>query len=141
MDAERMDKVFEALAHPARRQILDIVKDQPGCSLHDVCDFFEISRIAVMKHLRCLERADLLVSRKQGRTRQLYFNAVPIQMIYDRWTTAYSSLWASGLTRIKYRVEAFRGKQAGAGNREPAAKSTAKRARKAAQPARKKRHA
>jgi predicted transcriptional regulator len=149
MDAERMDNVFEALAHPVRRQILDIVKERPGCSVHDVCDFFEISRIAVMKHLRCLERADLLVSQKQGRTRQLYFNAVPIQIIYDRWTTAYSALWASGLTRIKYRVEAFQGReqQPRAASKKKQSSSSAKTSHKTASShktapsARKKRHA
>jgi hypothetical protein len=50
----------------------------------------------------------LIVSRKEGRKRQLYFNAVPIQMIHDRWTTKYSALWAGGLTRIKYRIESLR---------------------------------
>lgn len=106
-----MDKVFHALAHQTRRRILDIVKSRPGCSVNDVCDFFECSRIAVMKHLRGLERAELIVSQKVGRTRQLYFNAVPIQMIYDRWTTQYSALWAGGLTRIKYRIESARSVQ------------------------------
>jgi DNA-binding transcriptional ArsR family regulator len=70
-----------------------------------VCDYFEISRIAVMKHLRVLERSELVISQKQGRTRQLYFNAVPIQLVYDRWTTEYSAYWAGKLTRIKYRIE------------------------------------
>jgi DNA-binding transcriptional ArsR family regulator len=108
MTPDSMNHLFEALAHPVRRKVLDVVKDRPGCSVNDVCDFFEISRIAVMKHLRVLERAELIVSRKQGRTRQLYFNAVPIQMIHDRWTTKYSALWAGGLTRIKYRIESLR---------------------------------
>lgn len=76
-----------------------------GCSVNDVAAHFEISRIAVMKHLRVLEEAGLLISEKEGRTRRLYFNAVPIQMIYDRWTTEYSALWASKLTRLKYSVE------------------------------------
>jgi DNA-binding transcriptional ArsR family regulator len=105
MTPESLSAVFAALAHPVRRKILDVVKDRSGCSVHDVCDYFEISRIAVLKHLRALERARLIVSRKEGRTRQLYFNAVPIQMIYDRWTSDYSALWASKLTRIKYRIE------------------------------------
>src|SRR5437870_1617590 len=104
MTPDSMNHVFEALANPVRRKILDVVKDGPGCSVNDVCDFFEISRIAVMKHLRILERAELIVSQKQGRTRQLFFNAVPIQMVYDRWTTDYSVLWAAGMTRVKYRI-------------------------------------
>jgi DNA-binding transcriptional ArsR family regulator len=120
MTPESMNDVFLALAHPVRRKVLDIVKDSPGCSVNEVCDYFEISRIAVMKHLRVLERADLIVSRKQGRTRELYFNAIPIQLIHDRWTTVYSALWASGLTRVKYRIESMqpRGKKGG-GSPEP----------------------
>ena len=65
-----------------------------------------MSRIAVMKHLRVLQGAGLLISQKEGRNRKMYFNCVPIQMIYDRWTTEYSALWASRLTEVKYRVEA-----------------------------------
>ena len=102
---EPMDAVFSALAHPSRRRILDIVRENGGCSVNDVASYFEISRIAVMKHLRVLEEAGLLISEKEGRTRRLYFNAIPIQMIYDRWTTEYSGLWASKLTRLKYSVE------------------------------------
>jgi predicted transcriptional regulator len=101
-----MDAVFLALACPTRRKILDIVKDKPGCGVKHVAGFFAMSRIAVMKHLRVLARAGLLLSEKQGRSRKLFFNCVPIQMVYDRWTTAYSALWASRLTEVKYRVEA-----------------------------------
>lgn len=101
-----MDAVFQALASHHRRKILDLVKSMPGCSVNDVCKYFDMSRIAVMKHLRVLEDAGLLVSRKPGRTRELFFNAVPIQMIYDRWTTEYSQFWASQVTDLKFRVEA-----------------------------------
>ena len=100
-----MNLVFGALAHAGRRQILDIVKEDGGCSVNDVAAYFPISRIAVMKHLAVLEEAGLLISEKTGRTRHLYFNAVPIQMIYDRWTSEYSALWATKLTRLKYSVE------------------------------------
>jgi len=132
MTPDSMSLVFEALASPVRRKILDVVKDAPGCGVHDVCDFFEISRIAVMKHLRILEQAQLIVSRKEGRSRSLYFNAVPLQLIYDRWTTDYSALWASGLTRIKYRIESQQAR--------PKTKGAAKRSSTAATK-RKKRHA
>jgi DNA-binding transcriptional ArsR family regulator len=108
MSSDSMNSVFEALASPVRRKILDVVKNHPGETVGFVCGYFEISRIAVMKHLRVLERADLVVSRKAGRTRQLFFNAVPIQMIYDRWTTEFSAIWAGGLTRVKYRIESAR---------------------------------
>lgn len=104
-----MDAVFHALAHAGRRKMLDVVKKRPGRNVNAVCAYFKMSRIAVMKHLRVLESAGLLISEKQGRARRLYFNAVPVQMIYDRWTTEYSALWASRLTRIKYAVEAQTG--------------------------------
>lgn len=105
MKPETMDLVFRALASPRRRQVLDVLKARPGSSVNDVCDHFDMSRIAVMKHIRILEEAQLVHSHKEGRVRRLHFNAVPIQMIYDRWTTEYSSLWASGMTRLKYRIE------------------------------------
>lgn len=108
--AESMDAVFAALASASRRRILDIVNETPGCNVNHVCGFFAMSRIMVMKHLGVLERAGLVHSEKRGRDRKLFFNAVPIQMIYDRWTTQYSALWASRLTRIKYRIES-RGKR------------------------------
>lgn len=127
-----MDAVFQALAHSGRREILDIVKNFPGCSVNDVCSRFEtlpkanktgmrkkkssakssksdnagMSRIGVMKHLKVLEEARLIISRKQGRKRMLYFNVVPIQMVYDRWATEYSSFWASQVTDLKFRAEA-----------------------------------
>lgn len=100
-----MDAVFQALANKSRRRMLDIVKDCPGIAVGALASEFDVSRIAVMKHLAVLEQADLLVSEKDGRTRRLYFNAVPIQMIYDRWTTKYSAYWSGNLTQLKYLAE------------------------------------
>ena len=100
------DLVFAALAHPARRRMLDLLVEHPGASVKAVASHFEITRIAVMKHLGVLEEAGLVLSEKNGRTRQLFFNPIPIQRIYDRWTTQYSSFWASHMTDIQARVEA-----------------------------------
>ena len=100
-----MDKLFHALASGPRRKILDIVTKQPGCNVNAVCKHFDVSRIAIMKHLNVLEESGLLVSEKQGRSRKLFFNAVPIQMIYERWTDEYSALWASKLTAFKQQIE------------------------------------
>ena len=108
MNADSMDILFHALAHAGRRKILDIVKNQPGSSVTDVCAHFDVPRIAVMKHLNLLEEAGLLVSEREGRVRRLYFNVVPIQLMYDRWTDEYSGWWAGRLADIKYRVEASR---------------------------------
>jgi DNA-binding transcriptional ArsR family regulator len=101
-----LDAVFLALGHRDRRKILDIVRNNPACRVEDLSSHFETSRVAVLKHVRVLERAQLIVSHKVGRERKLYFNVVPIQIIYDRWATDFSSLWAGSLTRLKYRIEA-----------------------------------
>jgi DNA-binding transcriptional ArsR family regulator len=106
MMPDDMDAVFHALGHRDRRRILDLVRNNPGCCIEDICPHFVTSRIAVLKHLRVLERAQLIHSEKVGRKRQLYFNVVPIQIVYDRWATEYSALWAGQLADIKYRVEA-----------------------------------
>jgi predicted transcriptional regulator len=101
-----MDAVFQALGNKSRRRMLDIVKEKPGIGVGALAREFEVSRIAVMKHLAVLEAAQLIVSEKDGRTRRLYFNAAPIQLIHERWTTEYSAYWAGQLTRIKYLAEA-----------------------------------
>lgn len=106
-----MDDIFQALAHAARRQILDIVGRMPGCSVNDVAKYFSMSRIAVMKHLAVLEKANLIISQKAGRSRELFFNVVPIQLIYDRWTTEYSQFWASKLTDLKFQTETKKSKK------------------------------
>ncbi|GJL95621.1 MAG: transcriptional regulator [Hyphococcus sp.] len=85
---------------------MDIVKEEPGINVGALASAFDVSRIAVMKHLAVLEEASLIVSEKDGRSRKLYFNAAPIQMIHDRWTTEYSAYWAGQITRIKYLAEA-----------------------------------
>lgn len=100
-----MDNLFHALASQVRRQILDIVRQQPGCSVNEVSKPFDVSRIAVMKHLAVLEKAGLIISEKEGRTRRLYFNSVPIQMIFERWSSEYSALWAGKLTGLKRKIE------------------------------------
>lgn len=105
MKPDELDLVFAALANETRRRILDIVKSRSGCSVQYVTDHFTLSRIAVLKHVRLLEQAGLLISDKVGRQRRLYFNCVPIQIIHDRWTTEYSALWASKLAELKYRIE------------------------------------
>lgn len=100
-----MDHVFHALAHSTRRAILDHLRQQPGQPVGALAAQFDVSRIAVMNHLTVLERAGLIISEKDGRTRRLYLNIIPIQMIHDRWSDAFSEHWASKLTTIKYAAE------------------------------------
>ena len=102
---EDMDHVFHALAHETRRHMLDLLRDAPGQGVGELAAHFDVSRIAVMNHLAVLEAANLVVSEKEGRTRRLYLNLVPIQMIYDRWTDSFSGHWAGRLTAIKYAAE------------------------------------
>ena len=104
-EPQEIDLVFQALASQPRRLILDLVKRHPGCSVNDLCEHFDMSRIGVMKHIRILVDAQLVISRKQGRTRELFFNAAPIQMIYDRWTDEYSAFWTTQAVDLKYKVE------------------------------------
>lgn len=105
MDEDAQDRMFFALANTLRRQILDIVRRMPGCSVNDVTKYFPISRIAVLKHIDLLEVAGLLVSRKPGRVRELYLNAIPIQQMIDRWTTEYAEFWASRAMDLKFALE------------------------------------
>jgi DNA-binding transcriptional ArsR family regulator len=100
-----MDAVFTALSHQARRRMLVLIRDMPGCSVGDLAKYFDISRIAVMKHLNVLYESQLVISRRAGRRRELYFNAVPIQMIHDRWVSEYSRFWATRALDIKYLLE------------------------------------
>ena len=100
-----LDALFQALAHPARREMLDILKMNPGSRVSEVCENFSMSRIAVMKHLKLLEAADMIVSEKSGRSRLLYFNIMPIQALYERWTNQYDRAWASSLSAFKKDLE------------------------------------
>lgn len=110
MNDDAQDRLFQALAHRTRRRILDVLKAAPGSNVNEIAACFEVSRIAVMKHLAVLEEAGLVVSRREGRARLLHFNPVPIQEIHERWTTEFSEHWASKLTRIQRSVEARGGR-------------------------------
>lgn len=100
-----MDQLFHALAHAARREILDIVRDAPGLTVGELATHFDISRIAIMNHLSVLSDAELVISEKDGRKRRLYLNAVPIQEIHERWTNTFSEYWADKMTTIKRAAE------------------------------------
>lgn len=85
--------------------MLDILRQQPGCAVGELAKQFDVSRIAVMKHLAVLEAANLVASKRDGRSRKLWMNAVPIQQIHERWTDQYSAYWAGRLTGLKTRIE------------------------------------
>ena len=86
--------------------MLDHVRADPGMSVGQLAAHFDVSRIAVMNHLAVLEKANLIISEKDGRSRRLYLNAMPIQDIHDRWTDSYSAHWADCVNIIKHAAEA-----------------------------------
>lgn len=101
----QMDDVFAALSHGTRRKILDMLRDSPGISVGVLARSFDVSRIAIMNHLSVLEKAQLVMSEKEGRSRLLYLNLVPLQMIHERWSDEYGQHWAGRLTGIKFLAE------------------------------------
>lgn len=101
-----MDSVFQALAHTTRRKMLDILHASPGIGVGQLAQDFDVSRIAIMNHLAVLEKANLITSEKDGRTRRLYLNAMPLQDIQDRWMDRYSATWAERVNTIKHVAEA-----------------------------------
>lgn len=100
------DTVFAALAHRARRQMLDILRDRPGMTVGALAANFDVSRITVMQHLRVLTDANLVVSEKDGRARRLYLNGLPLHEVQSRWLNDHATLWANRALDIKAMAEA-----------------------------------
>ena len=99
------DRVFKALADPTRRFLLDRLFVRDGRTLTELESELEMTRFGVMKHLRVLEDAGLVVSRKVGRTRLHHLNSVPIRQIHDRWIDKYTEHRVSALAELKTQVE------------------------------------
>lgn len=105
MSRSGQDLIFRALADHRRREILDLVKERPKTT-GALCDHFKkIDRCTVMQHLRVLERAGLVIVKRQGRCRWNYLNVAPIQEIYNRWISRYASSSAELLARMKREME------------------------------------
>jgi DNA-binding transcriptional ArsR family regulator/uncharacterized protein YndB with AHSA1/START domain len=96
--------LWRALADPTRRRILDLLQDRPRTT-GEVASHFTISRIAIMRHLEVLSAADLVTTRKRGRERWHYLNAVALRAVQERWSDPLALGFASGLLRLKARVE------------------------------------
>jgi DNA-binding transcriptional ArsR family regulator len=99
------DRVFKALADPTRRFLLDRLFERDGRTLTELESELEMTRFGVMKHLRLLEEAGLVVTRKAGREKLHFLNAVPIQLIHDRWITKYAARHAPLLADLKSELE------------------------------------
>jgi DNA-binding transcriptional ArsR family regulator len=99
------DKVFKALADPTRRLLLDRLFERDGRTLTELESELTMTRFGVMKHLRVLEEAGLVVTRRSGREKLHFLNPVPIRLIHDRWIDKYTEGPASVLTHLKKRLE------------------------------------
>jgi DNA-binding transcriptional ArsR family regulator len=100
-----MNEVFKALGDPTRRELLDRLFKQDGQTLSALESGVAMSRFGVMKHLRVLEDANLVVTRRRGREKLHFLNPVPIRLIYERWVSKYAEPWVSGLTGLKRELE------------------------------------
>jgi uncharacterized protein YndB with AHSA1/START domain len=100
-----MDAVFRALADPTRRSLLDELFREDGQTLSALERRFEMSRFGVMKHLKQLEEAGLVVTRRRGREKLHFLNPVPIRLVHDRWVSKYAEPWVAALSGLKSRLE------------------------------------
>lgn len=100
-----MDEVFKALADPTRRALLDALFAEDGQTLTSLEQRLPMSRFGVMKHLKVLEEAGLVVTRRQGREKLHYLNPVPIQLVHDRWVSKFAQPWTAALVEIKQQLE------------------------------------
>ena len=105
VDVEPMDEVFKALADPTRRALLDELFRQDGQALSELEAHFSMTRFGVMKHLKQLEEAGLVVTRRRGREKLHFLNPVPIRLVHDRWVSKYAEPWAAALSGIKSQLE------------------------------------
>jgi uncharacterized protein YndB with AHSA1/START domain len=97
--------VFRALADPSRRSLLDELFREDGQTLSALEERFAMTRFGVMKHLRQLEQAGLVVTKRRGREKLHFLNPVPIRLVHDRWVSKYSEPWAAALSGLKTRLE------------------------------------
>src|SRR6202051_1375184 len=100
-----VDEVFKAMADPTRRALLDELFRQDGQTLHALETRFAMTRFGVMKHLKQLEEAGLVVTKRRGREKLHYLNPVPIRLVHDRWVSKYAEPWVAGLSGLKQELE------------------------------------
>jgi uncharacterized protein YndB with AHSA1/START domain len=100
-----MDDVFKALADPTRRSLLDELFKEDGQTLTALEERLPMSRFGVMKHLKVLEEANLVVTKRRGREKLHFLNPVPIRLVHDRWVSKYAEPWAATLTGLKRNLE------------------------------------
>jgi uncharacterized protein YndB with AHSA1/START domain len=101
----RMDTVFRALADPTRRGLLDELFERDGQTLSALEQRLPMTRFGVMKHLKVLEEAGLVTTRRRGREKLHFLNPVPIRLVHDRWVSKYAEPWAATLSGLKSQIE------------------------------------
>jgi DNA-binding transcriptional ArsR family regulator len=99
------DRVFKALADPTRRFLLDLLFARDGRTLTELESAVEMTRYGVMKHLKVLEEAGLVVARRSGREKLHFLNPVPIRLIHDRWIDKYTERHVAALVDLKHELE------------------------------------
>jgi uncharacterized protein YndB with AHSA1/START domain/DNA-binding transcriptional ArsR family regulator len=99
------NQVFKALADPTRRLLLDALHERDGQTLTELGAGRDMTRFGVMKHLKLLAEAGLVATRRSGREKLHFLNAVPIRLIHDRWIDKYTEPWVAVLSDLKYRLE------------------------------------
>ena len=99
------DRVFKALADPTRRFLLDLLFARDGRTLSELEGELDMTRFGVMKHLKVLEQAGLVVTRRQGREKLHFLNPVPIRLVHDRWIDKYTERQVSALSDLKQELE------------------------------------
>ena len=97
--------MFRALADPTRRSLLDELFRKDGQTLSGLEERFSMTRFGVMKHLKQLEEAGLLVTKRRGREKLHFLNPVPIRLVHDRWVSKYAEPWTAALSGLKHRLE------------------------------------
>jgi DNA-binding transcriptional ArsR family regulator len=99
------DRIFKALADPTRRFLLDLLFARDGRTLTELESELEMTRFGVMKHLKVLAEAGLVVAHKQGREKLHFLNPVPIRLVHDRWIDKYTERQVSALVDLKNELE------------------------------------
>jgi DNA-binding transcriptional ArsR family regulator len=100
-----MDEVFKAMADPTRRSLLDELFERDGQTLTELEQRLPMTRFGVMKHLKVLEDAGLVTTKKRGREKLHFLNPVPIRLVHDRWVSKYAEPAAAALSELKTRLE------------------------------------
>ena len=100
-----MDAVFKALADPTRRSLLDELFEQDGQTLGALEQRLPMTRFGVMKHLKVLEEARLVTTKRRGREKLHFLNPVPIRLVHDRWVSKYAEPWVATLSGLKRELE------------------------------------